>query len=229
MSRRTKLLIALPFVLVLLVVGGTWAYLHLVEGDAPSALTLTTRTGAPTTGPATTTTAGSWTVTDETQVGYRVGEVLFGQSATAVGRTNKVTGNVTLSGADVTAATFTVDMASVTTDRSRRDGQYRDRIMSTGQFPTSTFALTSPIELGSLPADGATVEAKATGDLTLRGVTKTVTFDVSARRSGTRMEISGAIPIAFDEWGIPSPSFGPAQVEDHGTVEFLLVLAPAGS
>jgi polyisoprenoid-binding protein YceI len=166
-------------------------------------------------------------VTDETQVGYRVGEVLFGQNATAVGRTNDVTGGVTLDGATVTKASFTVDMASVRSDRDRRDGQYRDRIMATGEFPTSTFALTSPIALGSLPADGATVTAKATGDLTLRGVTKRVTFDVKARRSGDRMEVNGAIPLVFDEWGIPSPSFGPAQVEDHGSLEFLLVLAPA--
>lgn len=57
-------------------------------------------------------------------------------------------------------------------------------------------------------------------------VTKPVTFDVRARRPGDRLEINGAIPVVFDEWGIPSPSFGPAEIEDRGTVEFLLVLRP---
>ena len=227
MSRRVKLLIALPVALVVLVFGGAWLYANVIEDDAPAALGLTDTTG---TAAGTTGNAGApqWTVTKEKQAGYRVDEVLFGQNVTAVGRTSEVTGGLSLDGATVTKATFTVDMASVRSDQSRRDVQYRDRIMSTGEFPTSTFTLTEPIDLEALPADGATVTAEATGDLTLRGVTKSVTFDVKARKSGNRMEVNGAIPIVFGEWGIPSPSFGPAQVEDEGSLEFLLVLAPNG-
>lgn len=142
MPNRLKLLMAIPLALVALVAGGT--------------------TGSPAPSASTPSGDGAWTVTSETQVGYR------------------------------------------------RDNQYRSRIMSTDQFPTSTFTLASPIALGSLPGDGATVGAKATGDLTLRGVTKSVTFDVKARRSGDRIEVNGAVPVVFE-----------------GVVEFLLVLAPA--
>jgi len=35
--------------------------------------------------------SGAWTVTTGSQAGYRVQEILFGQSHTAVGRTSKVT------------------------------------------------------------------------------------------------------------------------------------------
>jgi polyisoprenoid-binding protein YceI len=229
-TRRAKVLVALPIALVALVVGGTWLYVNVVAGDAPAELTLTDTQGATPggTSAAPANAAGSWTVTTGSQAGYRVDEVLFGQNATAVGRTDKVTGGLTLTGATVTTATFTVDMASVRSDQSRRDNQYRNRIMETGTFPTATFALTKPIELKALPADGATVTATATGDLTLRGVTKPVTFEVKARRSGDRMEVNGSIAVAFADWEIPSPSFGPAEVEDHGAVEFLLVLAPGG-
>lgn len=225
MTRRLKLLIAIPLALVALVAGGVWLYVAVIAGDAPDALTLTDKPG-PASGPATTDAAGSWTVTDESQAGYRVDEVLFGQNVTAVGRTNNVTGGLTLDGTTVGKAEFTVDMASVRSDQSRRDNQYRGRIMDTDRFPTSTFALAQPIALRSLPADGATVTASATGDLTLRGTTKRVTFEVKARRSGDRMEVNGSIPIVFGEWGIPGPSFGPATVEDHGAIEFLLVLRP---
>jgi polyisoprenoid-binding protein YceI len=221
LPRRLVLLLTIPLALVALVVGGAWVYANVVEGDPAAELALSDTKGTP--GAAA---AGDWTVTGESRVGYRVDEVLFGQNVTAVGRTSEVTGGLTLDDATVTKAAFTVDMASVTSDRERRDGQYRTRIMATSEFPTSAFALTEPIELGSLPADGATVTAKATGDLTLRGVTKPVTFDVKARRSGTRMEVNGAIPLVFADWGIPSPSFGPARVEDEGALEFLLVLAP---
>ena len=37
-----------------------------------------------------------WTITDESQVGYRVAEVLFGVDTEAVGRTNRVTGSITI-------------------------------------------------------------------------------------------------------------------------------------
>ena len=32
-----------------------------------------------------------------------------------------------------------------------------------------------------------------------------------------------SVPITWDEWGIGAPSGGPAQVEDSGEIEFLLV------
>jgi polyisoprenoid-binding protein YceI len=231
MTRRrlAKWLIAAALAAAVLVVGGTWLYVHVIEGDAPARLSLssdpTASTSAPATGAATTTADGTWRIASGSTVGYRVGEVLFGQDATAVGRTGEVTGALTVAGSKVTATTFVVQMASVASDQSRRDGQFRSRIMSVDQFPTATFTLTSPIDLGAVPAEGVTVTAKATGDLTLRGVTKRVTFDVKARRTGGTVEVNGSIPITFDDWGIPSPSFGPAEVKDHGDLEFLLAFA----
>jgi polyisoprenoid-binding protein YceI len=230
MTRRrlARWLIAALLAAAVLVVGGTWLYVNLVEGDAPARLSLGTASTAP---PSATTAAngatadGTWRVAAGSTVGYRVDEVLFGQEATAVGRTGDVTGSLTIAGSKVTATTFVVQMATVASDQSRRDGQFRNRIMSVDEFPTATFTLTSPIELGSVPAEGVTVTAKATGDLTLRGMTKRVTFDVTARRSGGKVEVNGSIPVAFDDWGIPSPSFGPAEVKDHGDLEFLLAFA----
>ena len=226
MTTRRKLLIAAPFVLVALVLGGTWLYVNVVQGDAPTELSLSG--DAPTTPGATAAPGsadGTYAVTGDSRVGYRVDEVLFGQETTAVGRTSKVTGSLTISGARVTATAFTVDMASVESDKERRDAQYRGRIMDVATYPTSTFVLTSPVELGGVPADGVTVTATATGDLTLRGVTRRVTFEVKARRTGARVEASGSIHLVFDDWAIPSPSFGPAKVEDQGELEFLLVFA----
>jgi hypothetical protein len=60
--------------------------------------------------------------------GYRVEEVLLGPSTTAVGRTSEVSGQFDLSGTTVTSASFTVQMASVVSDKSRRN-QFDGRIM----------------------------------------------------------------------------------------------------
>jgi polyisoprenoid-binding protein YceI len=76
-----------------------------------------------------------------------------------------------------------------------------------------------------IPAEGETVTASATGDLTLRGTTNSVTFDVQARLNGGNIEVDGSIPIVFADWDIPNPSFGPASTEDNGVLEFLLVFS----
>lgn len=95
--------------------------------------------------------------------------------------------------------------------------------MDTGAHPTATFELTKPIDFGDVE-HGQQLTASATGSLTLRGTKKEVTFEVQAKRTTTGIEIAGSVPIVFAEWGIPNPSFGPAQTEDNGVLEFLLVL-----
>ena len=59
------------------------------------------------------------------QAGYRVKEVLFGQSVEAVGRTSNVDGALTINGTTVEAAAISIDLASVESGESRRDGQFR--------------------------------------------------------------------------------------------------------
>src|ERR1700722_17629236 len=114
--------------------------------------------------------------------GYRVNEVLVGQSTTAVGRTTSVTGHLTIAGTTATAATFSVPMDTVHSDKSQRDEQFDGRIMDVAQYPTGTFALTSPIDLAPLPATGVIKSYTATGKLTLHGTTRTVTFTLTAER-----------------------------------------------
>jgi polyisoprenoid-binding protein YceI len=222
-------------VLLLVVVGGPYLYIHVFSKKAPPKLTLsTTATTAVASGstaaagPSGAAFDGTWKVSSGSTVGYRVQEVLFGQSNTAVGRTTSVTGQFAATGASITSGTFTVDMTSVTSDKSMRDRQFQGRIMETSTFPTAGFELTKPIDLGSLPADGATKPASATGKLTLHGLTRTVTIPLSATRSAGTVEVAGQLPITFAEWNISNPSFGgTVTTEDHGTLELLLKFAHA--
>lgn len=224
-------------VAVLLVAGGTWGYINLARQDAPERLTLESsasdpnrwpataaRQAEPTTGAAAPGIDAVWKVSTGSEGGYRVPEVLFEQGTEAVGRTGDVSGSITIAGVKVTSGSFTVDMTTVTSDESRRDNQFRGRIMSVSTHPRSTFELAQPIDFGSLPPEGTQVEVPATGNLTLRGTTKTVTFSVQAQRTSNTIKIAGTVPIVFEEWGIPNPSFGPARTGDEGVLEFLLVL-----
>jgi polyisoprenoid-binding protein YceI len=210
--------------LAVAVVGGPYVYIHFIQGKAPPPLAFTSPTPVDvgSSGQNRTSPDGTWTVTSDSVVGYRVKEVLFGQSHEAVGRTSAVTGSITVDGTTVTAATFTVDMTTVTSDQSRRDGQFNGRIMDTASYPTATFTLTAPIKLGSNADDGSSQTAQANGQLTLHGVTRTVAFEVTARYVNSIVQVVGSIPITFGDWDIPNPSFGPVTTEDHGLLEFSL-------
>jgi polyisoprenoid-binding protein YceI len=213
-----------------LLIGGPYFFFYVIEGSAPGRLHLPPASGvgnAPVAaGPA----SGTWVVTTGSVAGYRVQEVLFGQSHTAVGRTSKVSGGLVISGAEVTAADFTVDMSSVKSDQGSRDYQFRSFIMRTADYPHSTFRLTAPVSLGALPAVGQQITEPAEGDLTMRGVSRTISFTLTAERlSAAFIDVNAEIPIKFSNWHIPNPSFAVAQVGSSGTLEVLLHLARAGA
>jgi polyisoprenoid-binding protein YceI len=82
---------------------------------------------------------------------------------------------------------------------------------------------TSPAEVTSVPADGQTVEVTATGNLTLHGVTKEVQIPLTARLTGSVVEVTGSLPIAFADYGIQKPnSFIVLSIADQGTMELQL-------
>ena len=169
--------------------------------------------------------AGRWTlVGDASTVGYRVKEVLGGVDVEGAGRTNRVTGSLTIAATAATTGEFTVDVASISSDDDRRDRQFRGRIMDVAKFPTASFRLTEPIEFGS-PAEGTAVKVDATGELTLHGVTRSVTFPIEAKLAGGRIGVLGNIPVVFADYQIPNPSNAFAKTEDRGLLEFVLVFA----
>jgi polyisoprenoid-binding protein YceI len=237
--RWLRWLLAGIVVLVILAVAGPFIYNHFIN-RAPAPLSLsptstpastaagTAGSTAPASTAATGSVAGNWTPGSGSVVGYRVNEVLLGQSGTAVGRTTSVTGHMTIQGTTVTAATFSVPMASVHSNEGQRDNNFDGRIMEVATYPTATFTLTSPIDLAPLPAGGVIKQYTAHGNLTLHGTTHAVTFTLSAERKGSQIEVSGDIPVTFADYKIENPSYaGLVTTQNHGLLEFLLVFNKA--
>jgi len=224
MSRTLKIwIIGGVAALLLAFVVAPFVYTQFIADDAPEQLSVSTPASQDAAAGEAVPADGAWKVGAGSQAGYRVKEVLFGQDVEAVGRTDQVTGELTISGSTVREGAFTVDMASVKSDQERRDGQFNGRIMETSVYPTSKFTLTEPIELGSVPAVGAQIKAEATGELTLKAETRPVTLEVTASRTAAdAFEVSGQIPVVFTDYGIDNPSFPGIEVEDDGKVEFLL-------
>jgi polyisoprenoid-binding protein YceI len=239
-SRRwLKWVIAGAAVVVVLAIAGPFVYIHFIEGPAPAPLGLKS-SASPSTGTASgdgtgagvstaaTSVAGSWATASGSTVEYRVKEVLVGQDNLAVGMSHDVSGHVTIGGTTVTAASFSVRMATIHSDESERDVQFDGRIMDVSAYPTGTFSLTSPIRLAPVPGVGVVRTYQATGNLTLHGHTRRVSFKVEAERTASQLKISGSIPVAFADWDIPNPGFGSfVTTQNHGILQFLLVLSKA--
>jgi polyisoprenoid-binding protein YceI len=223
MTWKRWLLIGVAAALVL-GVGGPYVFIHFIEGKAPAPLTLT---GSPAPNGSSGSLDGTWKVAAGSIAGYRVKEVLMGQDNVAAGRTGDVTGNIVVSGTTVRSGSFTADLTTVKSDKSKRDAQFQGRIMDTATYPTAKFEFSNPVDLAPLPAAGQPKTATVNGKLTLHGTTKDVVVTVTCRRTGPNAEIVGSIPVMFADYGIPSPSFGPVTTEDHGVLEFSLNLAHA--
>jgi polyisoprenoid-binding protein YceI len=207
-----------------------------LRDDAPKAVNLDAAVGAIDAGGSASAdgVAGDWTVDttvgefnfdDSTGsfVGFRVAEQLSGiGSATAVGRTPSVSGTMTIDGTTLTAATIEADMTELTTNDSRRDGRARDAL-GTSQFPTATFVLTAPIDLGDAAKTGTKTAVIASGDLTVHGVTKSVQIPLEAQLTGNTIVVVGSLDVLFSDFGVTAPTAPIVlSVDDHGQMELQL-------
>ncbi len=238
MAKHWKKLVVAILALAVLVLAASFIYAKVINkaddefdsNDVKDRLTTTTAgdaTTGDTTGATTSGTAdgvdGEWAIGEGSEVGYRVDESINGFDTTANGRTTSISGNFSIEGTVVTAGEFTVDMTSFSSDEGRRDSAFNGRIMQVSTFPTATMVLTEAIDFGGVPADGTTITATATGDLTLHGVTKSVTFTVEATFQAGRIGVLGQIPIVFADYDVSQPSAPGISAEDHGLLEFVLI------
>lgn len=190
-----------PFVLVLLLAAGSAA-------DAPSRRAAEPSNAIqPTSRPA----AYSYTVsTTGNEARYRVREQLAGFDFPndAVGRTSAVTGFVNFDddGAIVPAGSqIIIGVAGLTSDRERRDGYVRRRLLETDSFPTVTLALTSASGVKLPLAEGDSSRFTITGDLTIKRETRPTTWQVSATRSGEVVTGTATTAFTFADFAMEKP------------------------
>lgn len=216
-------------------------YFVVFAGSSPQKLSLSSARSSPTASASTSSTAsstggssGTWTVASGSQAGYRVREQLafLAAPSDAVGRTSSVHGTVTITGSgsnlSVSAVSITVDVNTLTSDQSMRDRRIHSMGLQSDQYPTATFLLSSPVALPADAANGQAFTVSATGQLTIHGVTKTVTIPIQARLSGSQVQLAGSITFPFSEFGMTPPSIGGfVSVQDNATMEFAINLTQA--
>jgi len=119
------------------------------------------------------------------------------------GEFTKLTGTVNLDDQDISKSTVTasIDVNSLDTRQPHRDDDLKsDHFFDATKYPTITFQSTKIVSTG----EGT---AKMTGNLTLHGVTKEVTFDVTGPTKviqvmGTRRGASATTKINRQDFGM---------------------------
>ena len=188
-------------------------------GGAANAPTTTSPTAAtttptPTASAATPAATGvtAWTVSDTSKATVRVREQLVGVNlpSDAVLVASGATGAFVLN-ADGTFSSdskITFDLTTLASDQRDRDNFVRMDTLQTRRFPTATFVPTKTTGLTlPLPTSGE-FTFKLTGQMTIHGTTKDVTFDVTATRTGNSLiATTTASPTwKFADFGMTAPS-----------------------
>jgi polyisoprenoid-binding protein YceI len=213
------------------IVLGAGAFYWMLSGTSAAPLALQARASLPQAASAKDL-SGQWKVVagpadQATTAGYRVKEKVAGGIATdtATGRTGAVTGSVTVVGTRVTAASFTVNMTTLKSDKSLRDSVLKTVGIQTSKYPTAGFILTSPITLPAMTG-GKIYQLDGRGTLRLHGVSKPVSIALKCAETATGFVVLADMPIAMADYGIKAPSIGGVvSVDHHGSFELRANLA----
>jgi len=188
---------------------------------APSATPSTTVVAATATPTATvaasptnvsTITTGTWTISDTSKATVRVREQLVGVNlpSDAVLVATGATGTFVLKddGTFSSDSKISFDLTTLASDQRDRDNFVKMDTLQTRQFPKAEFVPTKTSGLTlPMPASGE-FTFKLTGQITIHGKTKEVTFDVVAKRSGNDLTATAtATPTwKFGDFGMSAPS-----------------------
>lgn len=126
----------------------------------------------------------------------------------AVGATTAITGGITLDrrgGVDSTTSRIVVDLTSLKSDRDMRDRFIKRRTIVTDSFPTAVLVVTGIKGLpATLPTSGA-MTLVLTGHLTIHGVTRPSTWNVTAQADGGAITGKAVTRIQFGDFGMAQP------------------------
>jgi len=174
--------------------------------------TPTATTAASTAAAAATASADAWTITDKSKATIRVREQLVGVSlpSDAVLTATGAKGSFTLNtdGTFAPGSKITFDLTTLSSDERDRDNFIKRDTLRVSQFPTAEFVPTKTSGLTVPLATSGTFTFTLTGNMTIKGQTHEVTFDVTAKREGGDLTATATANPSwkFGDFGMTAPS-----------------------
>ncbi len=144
---------------------------------------------------------------EESEVRFRINEILIGNPTEVIGASNQVAGDFIVNFSDPAASQLgeiVINARTLKTDNEFRDQSLRGQILQTG---SNEFIRFVPTELSAMPTEpvavGDTVTFDIIGDLTIKGTTNSVTFNTSVTiESEERMSGFASVTVAYGDFGI---------------------------
>ncbi|MFI5267258.1 MAG: YceI family protein [Chloroflexota bacterium] len=156
------------------------------------------------------------------EIDIRMRELLAGNVAQndAIESTKTVSGAINLdaSGGVLPGSKINLDLRTLKSDRSQRDNFIKGRfVLNTAQFPLVEFAPTEVQGLDGTPPTSGQKTFKLLGEATVRGVTRPLTWDVTATFDQQGCQGQATTAFKLSDFGMTPPKAGPVvQVEDAG-------------
>ena len=148
--------------------------------------------------------------TGESTVRFELDEDLRGERITVVGTTDQIAGELAFDWADLSTAQvgeMRINARTLATDNNFRNRAINNEILDTGAYEFMTFVPTSIDGLPDSAAVGDAIEFTITGDLTIRDITNSVTFDVVATAvSEDQVTGTASTTIMRGDYGLQIPS-----------------------
>jgi polyisoprenoid-binding protein YceI len=159
----------------------------------------------------------------QTSVEYAVDEVLFGNSQVTRGSTNEVQGEFQLRLVDgkptIVMSDLQVDLRTLKSDNNLRDAAIQRQWLESAKYPYAVFVAKSVEGLPSDAVQGKSYAFKVTGDMTIRNITKEVTFEGTVSVNGTTLTGEGTTQIYMKDFGFDPPEIlGRFTVSDPATI-----------
>lgn len=167
---------------------------------------------------------GSWTIQPSSEVYFSVTT----SKETVNFSVKSVEGSWQLNTADATKNTAegSVDLNTLSSGNSQRDNHVKDAdYLQVSDHPKASFAVTSFEQLPAEWKEGEAIPFKMTGTLTIRGVTKEVTFDSKAQYTQGKINLEGSTVVTFDDFGMKNPHTVVLDTQNDVTVQLRLVLS----
>ena len=147
--------------------------------------------------------------TQDTDTGDVTGELYVTSQGLATGQQSK----------------FRVDLNTLRSDEGIRDNFVRSNTLRTNQGNNryAEFSIQSVDGFPTNYADGTEVSLRLTGDMTINGTTRPLTFEVKARRAGEFLSATADTSFNMSEFGITPPNVPTARAHDLVKLQVVLV------
>ena len=157
--------------------------------------------------------AASYEVDPSSKIGFSVKHLKL---MSVEGSFDKFSGMIDYDAGKITALTGAVEVASVDTQNQKRDDHLKAAdIFDQAKFPQMTFKMTE------------FKDGKMTGDLSIKGTTKSVTFDTTTKMDGNKLLVDATGQVKRSDFGtVWESNLKDSMAGDEVTIKLNLVANP---